>query len=145
MRHAIAGVATFFALRAAIVLATAFTFPAGGGEFHAMFAYSASGRIGTAMLLYAVYLGALLPCAVVLSAMRYPFAHTGIARIASAAGMLSWWPVCRWPGQSLAFRAVAVAGLLAMPWVMHRVCDVGAWRGAWRRRRWRLRTWDGLG
>ena len=137
VRHAIAGVVTFFALRAAIVLAAAFAFPIGGGEFHAMFAYSATGRFGTAVLVYAVYLGALVPCVVALSAIRYPFTPTGIARIASVVGMLSWWPVCLWPTQSLASRAVALAGLLAMPWVMYRVCRVMSLR--WRRSR--LREW----
>ena len=133
----VAGVVMFILFRFAILFAAAIAFPMGGREFHAMFAYSASGRIGTAILVYGVYVGALSACAVVLRVLQNVFSATGIARVASMAGTISWWPVCVWPVQSAAFRVVAVAGLLTMPWVMYRVCRVMSLR--WRRSR--LREW----
>jgi hypothetical protein len=101
--------------------ASSFAFPFGGGEFHAMFAYTDAGRLSAAVQAFCVHTGALCLAASVLVLIRYPLSWRGVAAVTTAAGCLYWWDVVTWRPQSEEFhRAV----LLLMPVIP--LCAFGA-------------------
>jgi hypothetical protein len=125
VRRVVAGALAFFIFRTLVVLASVFAFPIGGGEFHAIFAYSGGGRIGPALHACAVYVGALAMGVLILILLRYPLSWRGVGWIAAVTGTLSWLRVCAWPTQSPLFRIVAMLALFAIPPMLLGVAFVG--------------------
>jgi hypothetical protein len=99
-------------------LAAGMAFPIGGREFHAMFAYAAGGRLGVALRVYVIYVGALAGMARLLIALRYPLRPDVLAWIATGICALSWWQVVAWRSQSVRFQVVAVLLFWAIPVVV---------------------------
>lgn len=95
--------------------AMAVRFPFGGGELHAMFAYTQEGRIDAAHLAWRWIVGTLGVAAVVFAAW-IPLRGWVSALLACAVGMLHWWQVVAWPfAVSARFHQHAVALFVALP------------------------------
>lgn len=90
-------------------------FPFGGGEFHAMFAYTDAGRLSAAVRAFSAQVGALCVAAAGLIVARYPLPWWAIAATTSAAGALYWWEVVSWEPQSHAFHTAVIALWAAVP------------------------------
>ena len=106
-------------------------FPIGGGEYHAIFAYTDAGRIRPALVAYTTYLGFLTVAAGVLVWTRYPARWWLIAAAAAVVGLRAWWGICTWEPQAAAFHTTVVALLPGFPMVLFPVC----WALARHRRR----------
>jgi hypothetical protein len=90
-------------------------FPFGGGEFHAMFAYTQEGRIDVAHLAWRWSVGILGITAVVF-AVWIPLRWWVTALLACAVGMWHWWHVVTWEYPvSARFHQHAVALFVALP------------------------------
>ena len=123
-------------------VATFVAFPIGGGEFHAMFAYTAEGRLGVAVRVYGQLLVVLAAVAALLVARGAPLPWWAVAAVGSALGLRYWWAVCAWQPQSAPFHETALAPLPGIPvatfaaaalaarWRTRRVADRTAGRAA---------------
>ena len=86
-------------LYAAVLLYSAYAFPFGGGEFHAMFAYS-DGHLPAVLTTLRVYLTAGCAVGALLVAAGYPLHWATVALAASATVGSFWWTVYTFPHQS---------------------------------------------
>lgn len=98
-------------LRIAALLA----FPFGGGEYHAIFAYTAEGHLDKALKAFAVYVSAVTLASGLLVFLRVSLRWWTIAGVATAVGLLAWWGICSWQPQSPAFHRAVLALLPAIP------------------------------
>lgn len=94
-------------------VASSIAFPFGGGEFHAMFAYTDEGHLPAALRAFYVQTGALWLAAALLVVARYPLPWWGIAAVSAVTGVWYWWGVVSWEPQSRGFH-LAVLGLMAV-------------------------------
>ena len=127
LRVLTATLVAFMILSALLVVTAAAAFPMGGGEYHAIFAYSEGGRIGAALQVFGTYASALGLGSMVLIVCRFPLPWQGVACIASAVGEVTWLRIYQGPMQSMPFRVVTFAGFVVMPIVIFALS-----RGAWR-------------
>jgi hypothetical protein len=102
-------------------VASIVTFPMGGGEYHAMFAYS-DGNLAAAYLAFRVHVGTVCAVAALLVARgcRVPWAVLALAATAIAGRY--WWSVYTWGGQRPEFHRVAGLLLLAIPVIAFAAC-----------------------
>lgn len=104
-----------FALLVLHVMAMGARFPWGGGEFHAMFAYTSEGRIDVAHLAWRWSVG-ILGVAATLFASWIPLRWWVTALLACAVGMWHWWHVVAWEFPvSPRFHQHAIALFIALP------------------------------
>ena len=108
-------------------LALSMVFPIGGGQFHAIFAYSDEGRLQPALVTYIVEVGALALTALSLLVLHYPLRWWVVASVASCVGISEWWLVCSWEPQSIDFNKVVMLLLPIIPTVIFFVCAVVTW------------------
>jgi hypothetical protein len=97
------------------VIAVGFMFPFGGGEFHAMFAYTHEGHLAPAVLAYVTSTWTLAACAALLVLLRFPLRWTGVALACTLVGVAHWWEVCTWEPQSDPFHAAVLALIPGIP------------------------------
>jgi hypothetical protein len=111
---ALAIVILFVGLRVASFL----MFPIGGGEYHAIFAYTPDGRVRVALITFATYLASLIAITVLLVWRRYPIPWWMIGAAASVVGLWAWWGIVSWGRQSPSFHATVLPLALAFPLVL---------------------------
>ena len=111
---ALAIVVLVIALRVAAFI----MFPIGGGEYHAIFAYSTEGRLRVAFVTYATYLASLAVVTLWLVWKRYPLPWWLIGAAASGVGLWAWWGVVSWGRQSPTFHAVVLPLTLSFPLIV---------------------------
>lgn len=114
--------AAVLAMYTAGMLVSAWAFPFGGGEFHAMFAYSDQGRIPRAFMAFRVHVGTVCAVAALLLAARYRLRWQVVALAASVTAGSYWWDVYTWPRQSEAFHRTAGLMMIAIPLVAFAAC-----------------------
>jgi hypothetical protein len=90
------------------------TFPFGGGEYRAIFAYS-DGYLPAALAAFRVHIGAVVIVLALMIAVRYPLPWAVLALAASAVGCRYWWSVVAFPYQRSGFRTTLAALLVAIP------------------------------
>jgi hypothetical protein len=102
-------------------------FPFGGGEFHAMFAYTLEGRVDAAFAAWRASV-AILGVAALVFAVWIPLPWWASALLAAGAGMAHWWHVVawRWSPQSPHFHHTVVTLFVAMPFAVLLIAAVGA-------------------
>lgn len=110
-----------------------FAFPFGGGEFHAMFAYTHAGRPEAALAAWRASVLILGLAALVFPAW-IPLPWWVHALLASGVGVQHWWMVCTWQPQSAAFHQAVMRLLVAMPVTILLLTGTGAWL----RRLWQM-------
>lgn len=103
------------------MIVSAFAFPYGGGEFHAMFAYS-DGWLPAAYRAFRVYVGTVCAVAGLLVAAGYRLPWNVLALAAAGTACRYWWSVYTWEGQSPVFHRTAGVLLLAIPPIAFAVC-----------------------
>jgi hypothetical protein len=114
--------AAVLAMYTAAMLVSARVFPYGGGEFHAMFAYS-DGHLPAAYLAFRVYVGTVCAVAALLVAAGYRVHWAVLALAASVTAGAYWWDVYTWPrGQSEVFHRTAGLLMLAIPVIAFAAC-----------------------
>ena len=74
-------------------IAVALLNPIGGGEFHAIFAYSDGGRVGVAMRVYVEHIALACLATFLLILLRYPAHWTLVATVATLVCFLRGQPV----------------------------------------------------
>jgi hypothetical protein len=116
-----------------MIMASVAVFPMGGGEYHAIFAYTETGRLGAALKAYGTYLLSLAVPAGLLVWSGYPARWWLVASVAAAVGLLAWWGICTWEPQGIGFHTAVIALLPGFPAVLFGVCWVAARRSARRR------------
>lgn len=96
-------------------------FPTGGGEFHAMFAYTDAGRLDQA---YATWWTSVTTLAIVAALLVWttPVRWWLLATFGSAVGLRHWWDVVTWEPQSAAFHEVVTWLLAAIPPTLFLAC-----------------------
>ena len=113
------------------VVLMSWVFPYGGGEFHAVFAYSQGGRIDMAWYTWRVSV-AILGGAAVAVALWLPLRWWMVAGVVCWVGVVHWWAVWTWRWQSPEFHRAAGLLLLAMPPAVLLIAGAGAAiRAAW--------------
>src|SRR5215208_1928238 len=109
------GVAALLVLVLLSALASFAAAPFGGGEYHLIFAYSDTGRLGAALYIYAVLVGTLAAVSGALLALGYPLRWVQLSGLASMVGIARWWGILTWGRQSPEFHAAAWALLVSIP------------------------------
>lgn len=124
-----------FALLLLHVMAMGARFPWGGGEFHAMFAYTQEGRIDVAHLAWRWSVG-ILGAASILFAVWIPLRWWVTALMACAVGMWHWWGVVAWEFPvSARFHQTAITLFVALPLAVLAIAAAGAGIRAYNRAR----------
>jgi hypothetical protein len=111
------------ALLVAGTLASTLAFPFGGGEFHAMFAYS-DGSIPAAHRAFVVHVGTVCAVAALLVALGWRLPWGVIALLATALAGLYWWSVYTWQPQSPEFHRMAGMLLITIPVIAFASCGL---------------------
>jgi len=93
----------------------AVSYPFGGGELHAIFAYPDGGNPAKALRVYGEYVGVTTALCAILILVRYPLRWTILANIATFLTGLCWLKVCLFPYQSVPFRRMCIFSLLFVP------------------------------
>lgn len=101
-------------------------FPWGGGEFHAMFAYTSQGRLGAALSAWRASVF-ILGLAAVAFPVWVPLRWWVITLLAILVGVDHWWAVYAWRPQSPGFHRAVTWLLFAMPVVILLLSGAGAW------------------
>lgn len=96
-------------------------FPFGGGEWHAIFAYS-DGYRPAALLAFRVYLGTVCAAAALLIGLRYPLHWAVVGLAAAAVGVVYWWDIFTYRHQRESFRITLGLMMLAIPPLCFAVC-----------------------
>jgi hypothetical protein len=118
LRRAGAALAMFIAGNVASFAA----FPIGGGEFHAMFAYS-DGNLSAAYVAFCVYVGTVCAVAALLVATGYRLPWAVLALAATAVAGVYWWDVYTWDyGHSRVFHRTVGVMLLTIPVIASAAC-----------------------
>lgn len=109
-------------------VAMSLVFPFGGGELHAVFAYTSEGRVDAAFAAWRASV-LILGAAALVFAAWIPLPWWTAALLAAGAGMVHWWRVVswRWSPQSPHFHRTAVALFVAMPFAVLLIAAAGAW------------------
>jgi hypothetical protein len=108
-------------------------FPNGGGEFHAMFAYTSDGRVEAAFAAWRASV-LILGFAAIAFGFWIPLPWWVTSLMAVVVGVVHWWQVCTWSPQSPGFHAAVVDLLVAMPFAILLISSVGVLlRRAWSR------------
>lgn len=94
--------------------ATMLMFPFGGGEFHAIFAYT-DGYLPAALLVFRLHVGMVCAVLALLAVLRYPLQWGLLALAAATVCCIYWWDVVTYPHQRDGFRTTMVALLAAIP------------------------------
>jgi hypothetical protein len=106
-------------------------FPIGGGEFHAMFAYTSDGRVEVAFAAWRASV-LILGFAAIAFGFWIPLPWWVASLMAVVVGVVHWWQVCAWTPQSPAFHGAVVGLLVAMPFAVLLISSVGVLlRRAW--------------
>ncbi|MFL5539842.1 MAG: hypothetical protein ACJ8J0_12655 [Longimicrobiaceae bacterium] len=108
-------------------VAMSLVFPFGGGEFHAMFAYTSQGRVDAAFAAWRASV-LILGAAALVFAAWIPLPWWTAALLAAGAGMAHWWHVVvwRWSPQSPHFHRTVVILFVAMPFAILLIAAAGA-------------------
>lgn len=108
-------------------VAMSLVFPFGGGEFHAMFAYTSEGRVDAAFAAWRASV-LILGAAALVFAAWIPLPWWTSALFAVAVGLVHWWHVVdwRWTPQSPRFHRTVVELFIAMPFTILLIAAAGA-------------------
>lgn len=107
--------ATAIALYFGLQLWSFVWFPIGGGEYHAIFAYSDTGRLDSALVAYTIYASSLVSTAIALRLVGLSLSWWSVALVATGVGVQAWLGIATWQPRSVAFGRISVGLLAALP------------------------------
>ncbi len=105
-------------------------YPIGGGEFHAIFAYSRGGQIDVAHHVFLLYVvSALVFAGFLITMLRVRLHWALIGTFAATPPLLDWWGVCTFPSASASFYGSVYPLLFTIPPIVM-ICSYGFSRSA---------------
>lgn len=114
-RSTVIGTGAFLVLVVNLQLSSFAAFPIGGGEYHAIFAYTESGRVEPALIAFVVYSVAIGLTSAALLLARLPLDWRVVAILAATLSIVSWFGIVRWSAGIVPLGYVSLALLPVAP------------------------------